>query len=175
MSKSFRKEQYVMKYTTLGKTGLQVSVVGLGGIPVQRTDEHGAVEIVNACMEHGVNYLDTARGYTISEEFFGAAIRPYREKWILATKSMSRDYEGMNADIEISLKNLQTDYIDLYQFHNYLFLRLLCFIQVQAQYSYFERLPPKRLFPSYRNGNKEEFAIDFHPQKFPYCPFDFIK
>ena len=107
-----------MKYTTLGKTGLQVSVVGLGGIPVQRTDENGAVEIVKACMECGVNYLDTARGYTISEEFFGAAIKPYREKWILATKSMSRDYEGMKADIETSLKNLQTDYIDLYQFHN---------------------------------------------------------
>ena len=77
-----------MKYTTLGKTGLKVSVVGLGGIPVQRTDKEGAVSIVQACMEQGVNYLDTARGYTISEEFFGEAIRPYREKWILATKSM---------------------------------------------------------------------------------------
>ena len=107
-----------MRYTTLGKTGLQVSVVGLGGIPVQRTDKEGAVSIVQACMEQGVNYLDTARGYTISEEFFGEAIRPYREKWILATKSMSRDYEGMKADIETSLKNLQTDYIDLYQLHN---------------------------------------------------------
>jgi len=107
-----------MKYTTLGKTGLQVSVVGLGGIPVQRTDENGAVEIVEACMKQGVNYLDTARGYTVSEEFFGAAIKPYRDKWILATKSMSRDYEGMKADIETSLRNLQTDYIDLYQIHN---------------------------------------------------------
>lgn len=107
-----------MKYTVLGKTGLNVSVVGLGGIPVQRTDKDGAVEIVKACMERGVNYLDTARGYTISEEFFGEAIKPYREKWIIATKSMSRDYEGMKKDIEISLHNLQTDYIDLYQLHN---------------------------------------------------------
>ena len=107
-----------MKYTTLGKTGLKVSVVGLGGIPVQRTDKAGAVQIVEACMKQGVNYLDTARGYTVSEEFFGEAIRPYRDKWILATKTMARDYEGMKADIEVSLKNLQTEYIDLYQIHN---------------------------------------------------------
>ena len=107
-----------MKYTTLGKTGLQVSVVGLGGIPVQRTDKAEAVEIVNACMEQGINYLDTARGYTVSEEYFGEAIKGNRDQWILATKSMSRTYDAMKADIETSLKNLQTDYIDLYQIHN---------------------------------------------------------
>ena len=107
-----------MKYTTLGKTGLKVSVLGLGGIPVQRTDKAEAVEIVNACMEQGINYLDTARGYTISEEYFGEAIKDNRDKWIIATKSMSRTYDAMKADIEISLKNLQTDYIDLYQIHN---------------------------------------------------------
>ena len=107
-----------MKYTTLGKTGLNVSRVGLGGIPVQRTDVNGAKEIVKACMEHGVNYLDTARGYTVSEEYFGEALKGNRDKWIIATKSMSRTYEGMKADIETSLKNLQTDYIDLYQLHN---------------------------------------------------------
>lgn len=109
-------DRYEIYYTW--KTGLQVSVVGLGGIPVQRTDKNGAVEIVEACMKQGVNYLDTARGYTVSEEFFGEAIKPHRDKWILATKSMSRDYEGMKADIETSLRNLQTDYIDLYQIHN---------------------------------------------------------
>lgn len=107
-----------MKYTTLGKTGLQVSVVGLGGIPVQRTDKAEAVEIVNACMEQGINFLDTARGYTVSEEYFGEALKGKRDKWIIATKSMSRTYDAMKADIETSLKNLQTDYIDLYQFHN---------------------------------------------------------
>ena len=107
-----------MKYTTLGKTGLNVSVVGLGGIPVQRTDKAEAVEIVNACMEQGISYLDTARGYTISEEYFGEAIKGNRDKWIIATKSMARTYDAMKADIETSLKNLQTDYIDLYQIHN---------------------------------------------------------
>lgn len=107
-----------MKYTTLGKTGLQVSAVGLGGIPVQRTDKAGAVKIVNACMEQGINYLDTARGYTVSEEYFGEAIEGNRDRWIIATKSMARTYEAMKADIETSLKNLRTDHIDLYQIHN---------------------------------------------------------
>lgn len=107
-----------MKYTTLGKTGLKVSVVGLGGIPVQRTDREGAAKVVAACMEQGINYLDTARGYTVSEEYFGEAIKGHRDQWILATKSMARTYDAMKADIEISLKNLQTDYIDLYQLHN---------------------------------------------------------
>lgn len=107
-----------MKYVTLGKTGLKVSVVGLGGIPIQRTDVHEAKEVVKECIAQGVNYLDTARGYTVSEEFFGEALKDVRKDWVIATKSMSRDYESMKRDIEISLKNLQTDYIDLYQIHN---------------------------------------------------------
>ncbi len=107
-----------MKYAILGKTGLKVSVVGLGGIPVQRTDRNGAKEIVEACMAQGINYLDTARGYSISEEFFGEALKEYRQQWVIATKSMARDYESMKRDIEISLSKLQTDYIDLYQIHN---------------------------------------------------------
>ena len=78
-----------MKYTTLGKTGLKVSVVGLGGIPVQRTNQAEAHEIVKECMKQGINYLDTARGYTISEELIGEAIEGKRDKFILATKSMS--------------------------------------------------------------------------------------
>ena len=107
-----------MKYTTLGKTGLKVSVVGLGGLPVQRTNQEEAYEIVKVCMNQGINFLDTARGYTVSEEFFGNALKGYRDKWIIATKSMARTYDAMKADIEISLHNLQTDYIDLYQMHN---------------------------------------------------------
>ena len=107
-----------MKYVTLGKTGLKVSAVGLGGIPIQRTTKEEAVDVVNECMIQGVNFLDTARGYTVSEEFFGEALKEVRSGWVIATKSMSRDYESMKRDIEISLKNLQTDYIDLYQIHN---------------------------------------------------------
>ncbi len=107
-----------MKYTTLGKTGLRVSVVGLGGIPIQRTDVSGTKAVIDACVEMGINYIDTARGYTVSEEYLGEALEGRREKFILATKTMARDYAGMKADIEKSLHNLRTDYIDLYQIHN---------------------------------------------------------
>ena len=107
-----------MKYTTLGKTGLNVSVVGLGGIPIQRTDVEGTRKVIDACVECGVNYIDTARGYTVSEEYLGEVLEGRRDKFILATKTMARDYEGMKADIEKSLKNLRTNYIDLYQIHN---------------------------------------------------------
>ena len=107
-----------MKYTTLGKTGLRVSVVGLGGIPIQRTDVNGTRAVIDACIETGINYIDTARGYTVSEEYLGEVLEGRREKFILATKSMSRDYESMKRDIEISLRNLRTSYIDIYQIHN---------------------------------------------------------
>ena len=66
----------------------------------------------------GINFIDTARGYTISEEYIGNALEGRRDKFYIATKSMSRDYENMKKDIEISLTNLKTDYIDLYQIHN---------------------------------------------------------
>ena len=108
-----------MKYTTLGKTGLNVSVVGLGGIPVQRTDVEGTIKLIDACIEKGINFIDTARGYTVSEAYLGEALKGgKRDKFIIATKSMSRTYEAMAKDIDISLNNLQTNYIDLYQIHN---------------------------------------------------------
>ena len=107
-----------MKYVTLGKTGLKVSVIGLGGIPIQRTDVKEAKAVIKECMKQGINFLDTARGYSVSESFFGEALKDVRGEWIIASKSMSRDYESMKKDIDISLHNLQTDYIDLYQIHN---------------------------------------------------------
>lgn len=107
-----------MKYTTLGKTNLKISVVGLGGIPIQKTDVAGVKAVLDACEETGINYIDTARAYTVSEEYLGAALEGRREKFVIATKSMARDYTSMKADIEKSLQNLRTDYIDLYQIHN---------------------------------------------------------
>ena len=107
-----------MKYTTLGKTGLTVSVVGLGGIPIQKTDVKGVIAVIDACIAEGINYIDTARAYTVSEEYLGAALEGRRDRFVIATKSMSRTYEAMKADIEKSLSNLRTDYIDLYQIHN---------------------------------------------------------
>lgn len=108
-----------MQYKMLGKTGLNVSVVGFGGIPIQRIDAKGTRALMERLVEKGVNFIDTARGYTVSESYLGEALDGgLREKFILATKSMSRSYEDMARDIDISLGNLRTDYIDLYQIHN---------------------------------------------------------
>ena len=107
-----------MEYVTLGKTGLRVSRMGLGGIPIQRVDAEAAKKLLDAVEAAGINYIDSARGYSVSEERIGLAIEGRREKFVLATKTMSRDREGMARDIEISLKNFRTDYIDLYQVHN---------------------------------------------------------
>lgn len=107
-----------MKYVALGKTGLNCAQVSFGGIPIQRSDAANTTSVVDALEKYGMNYIDTARGYTVSEEYLGAALKGRREKFILATKSMSRGYETMKADVETSLRNLQTDYIDVYQIHN---------------------------------------------------------
>lgn len=107
-----------MEYRILGKTGLSVSMMGLGGIPIQRIDAAGTRILIEALVENGVNYIDTARGYSVSEEYLGQALDGLRDKFILATKSMSRTKDAMAKDIDISLHNLRTDYIDLYQVHN---------------------------------------------------------
>ncbi len=107
-----------MEYRVLGKTGLNISRMGLGGIPIQRIDAEGTKKLVYQLMEAGVNYIDTARGYTVSEQYLGYALEGIRDKFVLATKSMSRTKEAMAKDIDISLGNLKTDYIDLYQVHN---------------------------------------------------------
>ena len=107
-----------MQYRILGKTGLKVSAVGFGGIPIQRIDARGTRALMERLVEKGVNYIDTARGYTVSESYLGEALSGgLREKFILATKSMSRGYADMARDIGISLSNLRTDYIDLYYLH----------------------------------------------------------
>ena len=107
-----------MEYRVLGKTGLKISTLGFGGIPIQRIDAAGTKVLMKQLVEAGVNYIDTARGYTVSESYLGEALEGIRGKFVLATKSMARTAEAMAADIEISLKNLRTDYIDLYQVHN---------------------------------------------------------
>lgn len=107
-----------MDYVTLGKTGLKISRMGFGGIPIQRIDAQGTKELIHKMTDAGVSYIDTARGYTVSEEYLGYALEGVRDKFVLATKSMARTKEAMTADIEKSLGNLRTEYIDLYQVHN---------------------------------------------------------
>lgn len=107
-----------MEYRILGKTGLKISRMGFGGIPIQKIDEEGTRKLLHEMMEKGVNYIDSARGYTVSEQYIGYGLEGIRDKFVLATKSMSRTKEAMAADIETSLGNFHTDYIDLYQVHN---------------------------------------------------------
>ncbi len=107
-----------METRTLGKSGLIVSRMGFGGIPIQRIGKEDAGALLDAVQAAGVNYIDTARAYTVSEEWIGAALEGRRDRFVLATKSMARTREAMARDIETSLSNLRTDYIDLYQVHN---------------------------------------------------------
>ena len=107
-----------MEYRVLGKTGLRISRLGLGGIPIQKIDKEGARELIAELVNEGVNFIDSARGYTVSEEYLGYALEGVREKFVLATKSMARTKEAMEKDIDLSLSMLRTNYIDLYQMHN---------------------------------------------------------
>lgn len=102
----------------LGNTGMKIKRVGFGGIPIQRISQKDTNDVINELDKQGINFIDTARGYTVSEEYIGNSLEGRREKFFIATKSMSRSYESMKNDIEISLRNLKTDYIDLYQIHN---------------------------------------------------------
>lgn len=107
-----------MEYTTLGKTGLTISRMGFGGIPIQKVDAPAVRTLMQALSEQGVNYIDTARGYTVSERYLGEALEGLRDRFVIATKSMARTKAAMEKDIETSLANLRTDHIELYQVHN---------------------------------------------------------
>ena len=74
-----------MEYTILGKTGLRISRMGFGGIPIQRIDAEGTKALMKQLMDEGVNYIDTARGYTVSEEYLGYALEGIRDKFVIAT------------------------------------------------------------------------------------------
>ena len=102
----------------LGRTNLTVSKNGFGALPVQRTDMDEACRILRRAYEGGINYFDTARMYTDSEEKIGKALGDARDRIIISTKTMSTTVEGFWKDLHTSLHLLQTDYIDIYQFHN---------------------------------------------------------
>jgi len=106
-----------LKRIVLGNTGLKVNRLGFGGIPIQRVDEAQAVEVVLHAIETGMDFVDTARVYTTSESRIGKALKQTNKKVVIATKSMNRFSDGIQKDIEVSMKNLQVDYIDLYQCH----------------------------------------------------------
>ena len=96
---------------------MQVSEVGLGGIPIQRLDEDEAIRVVQRCLGLGVNYIDTAHGYGNSEERIGKAIAGRRDGLIIATKSHGFDAATFRAEMEQSFQRLNVEHIDLFQFH----------------------------------------------------------
>lgn len=107
-----------METVTLGKTGIEVSKNGFGALPIQRIEKKDAVYLLQKAFYHGINYFDTARGYTDSEEKVGAAFSYIRDKIIISTKTTAQNADDFWKDLETSLSLLQTDYIDIYQFHN---------------------------------------------------------
>lgn len=107
-----------MEKIRLGRTGLMVSRTSFGALPIQRISKDDAARLVRRAYDGGVNYFDTANAYTDSEEKLGAALHDVRQNVILSTKSAGKDKKTVLAHIEQSLRALQTDYIDLFQFHN---------------------------------------------------------
>jgi len=101
----------------LGRTELMVSAVGFGGIPIQRLSQQEAIDVVRHCLDLGITFLDTANGYTTSEERIGKAIAGRRQDLVLATKTQARDAQGVTEHLALSLKRLGVGSIDLYQFH----------------------------------------------------------
>jgi aryl-alcohol dehydrogenase-like predicted oxidoreductase len=107
-----------MEMMRLGRTGIQVCRSGFGALPIQRVSLKEAVSLLRKAYNHGINFFDTARYYSDSEEKIGAALSPVRKSIIIATKSMATTRAGLIAHLETSLKNLHSDYVDIMQLHN---------------------------------------------------------
>lgn len=108
-----------MKKIVLGKSGLKVSNLGFGALPLQRSTEEVAIELLQKAYNNGVNFFDTARAYSNSEERISKAFKDYdRDSFIIASKTQAENSEDFFKDLETSLKTLKMDFIDLYQFHN---------------------------------------------------------
>ena len=107
-----------MRQVRLGRTELMVTAVGFGGIPIMRLTDEQAVDVVQRCLDLGVNYIDTANGYGPSESRIGKAIAGRRQGLIIATKTAARDAETVREHLALSLKQLGVESIDLYQLHN---------------------------------------------------------
>ncbi len=107
-----------MGKVTLGKTGITVEKNSFGALPIQRISKEEAVRLLKKAYNHGVTFFDTARAYTDSEEKVGEAFRGMREKVFIATKTAAVNVEDFWKDLHTSLEKLQTEYIDIYQFHN---------------------------------------------------------
>ncbi|MFW6139396.1 MAG: aldo/keto reductase [Spirochaetota bacterium] len=106
-----------MKYRKLGRTDLEVSCIGFGGLGLPALSKPQAEAILNRALDLGMNFIDTARGYRESENLIGRAVAHRRKEYYLATKSRARTRDEVMKEFEASLQHLKTDYIDLYQIH----------------------------------------------------------
>lgn len=107
-----------METVRLGKTEIQTNKNGFGALPIQRISEEDAVRLLTKAYDHGITFFDTARYYTDSEVKVGKAFKGMREKVYIASKTGAVTPEAFWKDLKTTLNNLQTDYLDLYQFHN---------------------------------------------------------
>ena len=107
-----------MQKIEFGSTGLVIEKNGFGCLPIQRISETEAVKLLHKACDGGINFFDTARAYSDSEQKVGAAFSGMRDRIVLATKTGAQTAEGFWRDLETSLRTLKTDYIDIYQFHN---------------------------------------------------------
>ncbi len=107
-----------MRKVTLGNTGITVNKNGFGALPIQRTPRKRAVALLQKAFEKGVDFYDTARFYSDSEEKLGLAFGDVRKQVFLSSKTMAQTADGFWRDLEETLGNLKTDYLDIYQFHN---------------------------------------------------------
>ena len=107
-----------MEKVILGRTGICVQKNGFGALPVQRVSLNEAKIILRKAYENGIQFFDSARAYSDSEEKIGLALSDVRENIYISTKTMATTVQAFWEDLETSLKMLKTDYIDIYQFHN---------------------------------------------------------
>ena len=106
-----------MRQITLGSTGITVPQNAFGCLPIQRVSQEAAVALLRRAYEGGMRFFDTARAYSDSEIKVGAAFDGMRDKIYLASKTEARTPELLREELETTLKNLRTDYLDIYQLH----------------------------------------------------------
>ncbi len=107
-----------MERVTLGSTGITVCKNGFGALPIQRISVENAADLVRYAFEHGIDFFDTARAYSDSEIKLGEGLSDVRDQLYIATKTGAQTGDDLKRDLETSLKNLKTDHVDIYQFHN---------------------------------------------------------
>ena len=107
-----------MDEVRIGQTEISVSKHGFGALPIQRISEQEAIYLLQKAQAEGIRFFDTARFYTDSAEKIGKALKHVRTQLVFASKTMAQTPDDFRRALETTLKTLQTDYLDFYEFHN---------------------------------------------------------